>query len=59
MVAWCVVAFDKTLDDPVSVHVGVPVIVKPERSNIDGIRLAAGEYVKNGRRYRADLRRLD
>jgi carbonic anhydrase/acetyltransferase-like protein (isoleucine patch superfamily) len=39
--------------------VGVPVTVKPGRSNIEGIRLAAGEYVKNGRRYRAHLRRID
>jgi carbonic anhydrase/acetyltransferase-like protein (isoleucine patch superfamily) len=39
--------------------VGVPVVIKPGRSNIDGIRLAAGEYVKNGRRYKTDLRRLD
>jgi acetyltransferase-like isoleucine patch superfamily enzyme len=39
--------------------VGIPALVKPERSNIGGIRLAAEEYVKNGRRYRAGLRRLD
>jgi carbonic anhydrase/acetyltransferase-like protein (isoleucine patch superfamily) len=39
--------------------VGVPVVVKPGRSNIDGIGLAANEYVRNGQRYRSDLRRLD
>jgi carbonic anhydrase/acetyltransferase-like protein (isoleucine patch superfamily) len=44
---------------PGALAVGVPVIVKPGRSNIESIRLAAGEYVKNGRRYRAGLRRLD
>jgi carbonic anhydrase/acetyltransferase-like protein (isoleucine patch superfamily) len=44
---------------PGALAVGVPVVIKPDRSNIDGIRLAAGEYVKNGRRYKADLRRLD
>ena len=44
---------------PGALAVGVPVVVRPDRSNIDSIRLAAGEYVKNGRRYRADLRRLD
>ena len=44
---------------PGALALGVPVIVTPERSNVDGIRLAAGEYVRNGRRYRARLRRLD
>jgi carbonic anhydrase/acetyltransferase-like protein (isoleucine patch superfamily) len=44
---------------PGALAVGVPVVVKPERSNVDAIRVAASEYVKNGRRYRADLRRLD
>ena len=44
---------------PGALAVGVPAVVKPDRSDIEGIRLAAGEYVKNGRRYKADLRRLD
>jgi carbonic anhydrase/acetyltransferase-like protein (isoleucine patch superfamily) len=44
---------------PGALAVGVPVVIKPDRSHIDSIRLAAGEYVKNGRRYKADLRRLD
>jgi carbonic anhydrase/acetyltransferase-like protein (isoleucine patch superfamily) len=44
---------------PGALAVGVPVVVKPDRSHIDSIRLAAGEYVKNGRRYKAELRRLD
>ena len=44
---------------PGALAVGVPAVIKPDRSNVDGIRLAAGEYVKNGRRYRAGLRRLD
>jgi hypothetical protein len=39
--------------------VGVPAVVKLGRSNIDGIRLAANEYVRNGQRYLVDLRRLD
>jgi carbonic anhydrase/acetyltransferase-like protein (isoleucine patch superfamily) len=43
---------------PGALAVGVPVVIKPDRSNIDSIRLAAGEYVKNGRRYKSDLRRL-
>jgi carbonic anhydrase/acetyltransferase-like protein (isoleucine patch superfamily) len=44
---------------PGALAVGVPAVIKPDRSNIDGIRLAAQEYVKNGLRYRTDLRRLD
>jgi len=44
---------------PGALAVGVPVTVKPDRSDIESIRLAAGEYIKNGRRYRAGLRRLD
>jgi hypothetical protein len=44
---------------PGALAVGVPVVIKPDRSHVDGIRLAAGEYIKNGRRYRAELRRTD
>lgn len=44
---------------PGALAVGVPAVVKPSRSNIDAIRLASEEYVKNGRRYRANLRRID
>jgi carbonic anhydrase/acetyltransferase-like protein (isoleucine patch superfamily) len=44
---------------PGALAVGVPATVKPDRSDIESIRLAAGEYVKNGRRYKAGLRRLD
>jgi carbonic anhydrase/acetyltransferase-like protein (isoleucine patch superfamily) len=44
---------------PRALAVGVPVVVKPERSRVDGIRVAAEEYVRNGRRYRAELRRID
>ena len=44
---------------PGALAVGVPVVIKPDRSHVDGIRLAAGEYIKNGRRYRAELRRVD
>jgi len=39
--------------------VGVPAVVKPERSHIDSIRVAVDEYVRNGQRYKANLRRLD
>jgi carbonic anhydrase/acetyltransferase-like protein (isoleucine patch superfamily) len=44
---------------PGALAVGIPAVVKPDRSDIEMIRLAAGEYIKNGRRYKADLRRLD
>lgn len=44
---------------PRALAVGVPVVVRPERSNVDGIRAAAEEYVRNGSRYRAELRRVD
>jgi len=44
---------------PLALALGVPVVVKPERSSLDSIRLAAAEYVRNGRRYRADMRRID
>jgi carbonic anhydrase/acetyltransferase-like protein (isoleucine patch superfamily) len=37
---------------------GVPAAITPGRSNLDGIRVAAAEYVRNGRRYAQDLRRL-
>jgi carbonic anhydrase/acetyltransferase-like protein (isoleucine patch superfamily) len=38
---------------------GIPAVVKPGASRLDGIRIAASEYVKNGQRYRRSLRRLD
>jgi carbonic anhydrase/acetyltransferase-like protein (isoleucine patch superfamily) len=44
---------------PGALAIGVPVTVLPGRSNLDSIRLAAGEYVRNGARYRSDMRRLD
>jgi len=39
--------------------VGVPATVKPGASHPEFIRLSAEEYVKNTRRYRAELRRMD
>jgi carbonic anhydrase/acetyltransferase-like protein (isoleucine patch superfamily) len=38
---------------------GVPAQLKLGAARLDAITIAAAEYVKNGRRYRADLRRLD
>ncbi len=44
---------------PGALAVGIPVVIKPDRSHVASIHLAAAEYVKNGRRYRAELRRVD
>ena len=38
---------------------GVPAVVKPGAARPDAISIAADEYVKNGRRYRAELRQID
>jgi len=44
---------------PGALAVGVPATIKPGGSRLDSIRIAAGEYVKNGNRYRAELRHMD
>ncbi len=44
---------------PGALALGVPAVVKPGAARLDAITVAAAEYIKNGRRYRADLRRLD
>jgi len=44
---------------PGALAVGIPAVIKPDRSSLDMIRVASGEYVKNGRRFRTDLRRID
>ncbi|MHB8680982.1 MAG: gamma carbonic anhydrase family protein [Acidimicrobiales bacterium] len=44
---------------PGAMAVGVPVTIKPDASHVELIRIAAEEYVKNCRRYREELRRLD
>jgi carbonic anhydrase/acetyltransferase-like protein (isoleucine patch superfamily) len=38
---------------------GVPAVVTPGGSRVEGNRIAAAEYVKNGYRYRSALRRVD
>lgn len=38
--------------------VGVPAVIRPDRSDATMIDLAAAEYVANGRRYRDLLRRI-
>jgi carbonic anhydrase/acetyltransferase-like protein (isoleucine patch superfamily) len=44
---------------PRALAVGVPAAIKPDAARLDAITIAAAEYVKNGQRYRAELRRLD
>ncbi|HVX21895.1 MAG TPA: gamma carbonic anhydrase family protein [Acidimicrobiales bacterium] len=43
---------------PGALAVGVPVVVKDGRSNLDVIRTSADNYVANARRFRQDLERL-
>ncbi|HEY5024852.1 MAG TPA: gamma carbonic anhydrase family protein [Acidimicrobiales bacterium] len=38
---------------------GVPAVIKPGAARLDAVTIAAAEYVKNGQRYRTELRRLD
>jgi carbonic anhydrase/acetyltransferase-like protein (isoleucine patch superfamily) len=44
---------------PGALAVGIPAVIKPDRSDRAAIQLASGVYVTNGRRYRTDLRRID
>jgi carbonic anhydrase/acetyltransferase-like protein (isoleucine patch superfamily) len=44
---------------PGALAVGVPARIRPDASHIELIRISAEEYVKNCRRYREELRRLD
>jgi len=44
---------------PGALAVGVPAVIRPNASRIEMIRIAAAEYIANGRRYRAELRRVD
>jgi carbonic anhydrase/acetyltransferase-like protein (isoleucine patch superfamily) len=44
---------------PGALAVGVPAVIKPDRSHVDMIRAASAEYVENGRRYRSELRPVD
>jgi carbonic anhydrase/acetyltransferase-like protein (isoleucine patch superfamily) len=44
---------------PGALAVGVPARIRPDRSNLEMIRLSAEEYVANGRRYRETMERLD
>ncbi|MHB8330248.1 MAG: gamma carbonic anhydrase family protein [Acidimicrobiales bacterium] len=44
---------------PGALAIGVPVTIKPGAAHVELIRLSADEYVKNCRRYRSELRRID
>ncbi len=44
---------------PGALAVGVPATIRPGSSRIEMIRVAADEYVRNGHRYRSELRRMD
>ena len=44
---------------PGAIAVGVPAKIKLDAADQDDIRANAAGYVENGRRYRAELRRLD
>ncbi len=44
---------------PGALAIGIPAVVKLDGAHPDAITIAATEYVKNGQRYRAELRRLD
>jgi carbonic anhydrase/acetyltransferase-like protein (isoleucine patch superfamily) len=43
---------------PGALALGVPAELRLDRSNVDMIRIAASEYVANGRRYRSSLERI-
>jgi carbonic anhydrase/acetyltransferase-like protein (isoleucine patch superfamily) len=53
------VVLDKVQVPPGALAVGVPAVVKLDRSHLEMIDIATDEYVKNGRRYKAELRRID
>jgi carbonic anhydrase/acetyltransferase-like protein (isoleucine patch superfamily) len=44
---------------PGALALGVPATIRPDRSDLVLIRMAAIEYVSNGHRYREQLTRLD
>jgi len=44
---------------PSALAVGVPVTIREGGSHLDVIRVAAEEYVRNGRRFRSGSKRLD
>jgi carbonic anhydrase/acetyltransferase-like protein (isoleucine patch superfamily) len=44
---------------PGALAVGVPAVIREGKSNVALIQFSAAEYVSNGKRYRASLRRID
>lgn len=43
---------------PGALAIGVPAQIRPDKSNLEMIRLSADEYVANGHRYRETLERI-
>ena len=50
---------NNTVVPPGALAIGIPARIVEGRSDVPFIRLSAAEYVANGKRYRATLRRLD
>jgi carbonic anhydrase/acetyltransferase-like protein (isoleucine patch superfamily) len=50
---------NKMVVPPDALAVGVPAVIKEGKSDVQLIQLSAAEYVANGKRYRASLRRID
>ncbi len=44
---------------PGALAIGVPAQIRPDKSDLEMIRLSADEYVANGHRYRESLERID
>jgi carbonic anhydrase/acetyltransferase-like protein (isoleucine patch superfamily) len=44
---------------PLALAIGVPAVIREGKSDMELIKLSAAEYVANGKRYRATLRRID
>jgi carbonic anhydrase/acetyltransferase-like protein (isoleucine patch superfamily) len=44
---------------PGALAIGVPAQIRPGKSNLALIQFSAAEYVSNGKRFRASLRRVD
>lgn len=59
LVAASAVVLGGTIVPPGALAAGVPCVIKPDRANIEHIRMGAESYVERGRRFANDLRRLD
>jgi carbonic anhydrase/acetyltransferase-like protein (isoleucine patch superfamily) len=50
---------NKMIVPPGALAIGVPAVIREGKSNLVMIQLSAAEYVANGKRFRASLRRID